>query len=84
MVWVGRAQVLSALHISALSASKYNSSIKLFYKRLIEKEKKPKVALTTCIRKILTILDTMVKIIKLGIKTISLHLTLITVAEENL
>lgn len=61
VVWGGRSHVRSALYMSALSASKYNPSIKLFYKRLIEKGKKPKVALTACMRKLLTILNTMVK-----------------------
>ncbi len=61
MIWGGRVQVRSALYMSALSASKYNPSIKLFYKRLIEKGKKPKVALTACMRKLLTILNAMVK-----------------------
>ena len=61
MVWGGRAQVRSALYMSALSASMCNPKIKLFYKRLIEKGKKPKVALTACMRKLLTILNTMVK-----------------------
>ncbi len=61
IVWGGRGQVRSALYMSALSASKYNPSIKSFYQRLIEKGKKPKVALTACMRKLLTILNTMVK-----------------------
>lgn len=61
MVWGGRAQVRSALYMSALSASKYNPIIKGFYQRLIEKGKKPKVALTACMRKLLTIINSMVK-----------------------
>lgn len=61
IVWGGRAQVRSALYMSALSASQYNPSIKRFYQRLIAKGKKPKVALTACMRKLLTILNTMVK-----------------------
>ncbi|MCH7938147.1 MAG: IS110 family transposase [Candidatus Marinimicrobia bacterium] len=61
IVWGGRAQVRSALYMSALSASKYNPSIKSFYQRLIAKGKKPKVALTACMRKLLTIINTMVK-----------------------
>jgi len=61
MVWGGRAQVRATLYMSALLASKYNPSIKLFYKRLIEKSKKPKIALTACMRKLLTIINTMVK-----------------------
>ena len=61
IVWGGRAQVRSALYMSALSASQYNPSIKRFYQRLIAKGKKPKVALTACMRKLLTIINTMVK-----------------------
>ena len=61
IVWGGRAQVRSALYMSALSASIHNPSIKQFYQRLIAKGKKPKVALTACMRKLLTILNTMVK-----------------------
>jgi len=61
IVWGGRAQVRSALYMSTLSASQCNPNIKLFYRRLIEKGKKPKVALTACMRKLLTILNTMVK-----------------------
>lgn len=61
MVWGGRAQVRAALYMAALSASRYNPVIKPFYQRLIAKGKKPKVALTACMRKLLVILNTMVK-----------------------
>lgn len=61
MVWGGRAQVRAALYMAALSASRYNPVIKSFYQRLIAKGKKPKVALTACMRKLLVILNTMVK-----------------------
>lgn len=61
IVWGGRAQVRSALYMAALSASRYNPVIKVFYQRLILKGKKPKVALTACMRKLLTIINTMVK-----------------------
>lgn len=60
-VWGGRAQVRSALFMSTLSASIHNPNIKRFYQRLIGKGKKPKVALTACMRKMLTILNTMVR-----------------------
>ncbi len=60
-VWGGRGQVRSALYMSTLSATKYNPCIKQFYQRLIAKGKKPKVALTACMRKLLTILNTMAK-----------------------
>jgi len=61
MIWGGRAQVRSALYMAALSASRCNPVIKSFYQRLIQKGKKPKVALTACMRKLLVILNTMVK-----------------------
>jgi transposase len=60
-VWGGRAQVRAALYMAALSASRFNPVITPFYQRLIEKGKKPKVALTACMRKLLVILNTMVK-----------------------
>ena len=59
--WGGRAQVRTALYMAALSASKYNPAIKLFYERLIAKGKTKKVALVACMRKLLTIMNTMVK-----------------------
>ena len=61
MVWGGRAQVRAALYMAALSASRFNPVITPFYQRLIEKGKQPKVALTACMRKLLVILNTMVK-----------------------
>ena len=61
MVWGGRAQVRAALYMAALSASRFNPVIKPFYQRLIEQGKQPKVALTACMRKLLVILNTMVK-----------------------
>jgi len=61
MVWGGRAQVRAALSMAALSASRHNPVIKPFYQRLIAKGKKPKVALTACMRKLLVILNPMVK-----------------------
>ncbi len=60
-VWGGRAQVRAALYMAALSASRFNPVIKTFYQRLIAQGKKPKVALTACMRKLLVILNTMVK-----------------------
>ena len=59
--WGGRAQVRAALYMAALSASQHNPVIKPFYQRLIGKGKAPKVALTACMRKLLVILNTMVK-----------------------
>lgn len=60
-IWGGRAQVRTALYMAALSASKYNPAIKSFYERLIAKGKTKKVALVACMRKLLIIMNTMVK-----------------------
>jgi len=60
-IWGGRAQVRSALFMAALSASKYNPAIKVFYDRLIAKGKNKKVALVACMRKLVIIMNTMVK-----------------------
>ncbi len=60
-IWGGRAQVRTALYMAALSASKHNPAIKSFYERLIAKGKTKKVALVACMRKLLIIMNTMVK-----------------------
>ena len=60
-VWGGRAHVRSALYMGALVATRYNPTIQVFYKRLKDNGKKPKVALTACMRKLLVILNTMVR-----------------------
>ena len=61
MVWGGRASVRSALYMSILSATKWNPVIKTFYERLRAQGKPPKVALVACMRKLLTILNAMVR-----------------------
>lgn len=60
-VWGGRASVRSTLYMAALTAARCNPVIKPFYDRLIAAGKPPKVALTACMRKLLTILNAMVK-----------------------
>jgi transposase len=60
-IWGGRAQVRSVLYMAALSATRFNPVIRAFYQRLLEKGKRKKVALTACMRKLLTILNTMMK-----------------------
>jgi transposase len=60
-VWGGRASVRSALYMAALVAARFNPVIKAFYDRLVAAGKPKKVALTACMRKILTILNAMVK-----------------------
>ena len=61
MVWGGRAPVRTALYLSIWSASKWNPVIRRFYERLRAKGKPPKVAQVACMRKLLTILNAMVR-----------------------
>jgi transposase len=60
-VWGGRAKVRAALYMAALTATRYNPIIKAFYHRLCGAGKARKVALTACMRKLLIILNSMVK-----------------------
>jgi len=60
-VWGGRASVRAVLYMAALVASRKNPRIRAFYERLCAAGKPPKVALTACMRKLLTILNAMVK-----------------------
>lgn len=57
----GRAQVRSALYMAAVTAIRSNPYIREFYQRLIAAGKPVKVALTACMRKMLTILNAMVR-----------------------
>lgn len=59
--WGGRASVRSALYMAAMSASRHNPVIRAFYERLLDAGKPKKVALTACIRKLLVILNAMIK-----------------------
>ena len=60
-VYGGRAAVRSVLYMAALSARKFNPVIKEFYDRLIKQGKEKKVALTACMRKLLVILNAMLR-----------------------
>ena len=57
----GRASVRTVLYMATLSAIQCNSVIKAFYRKLVSQGKHKKVALTACMRKFITILNTMVK-----------------------
>ena len=61
MIWGGRSSVRKALYMAALSASRFNPVIKQFYQRLLCAGKLKKVALVACARKLLTILNAMIK-----------------------
>jgi transposase len=59
-VWGGRAHVRAVLSMSTLSAVRHNPVLKAFYERLRAVGNAPKVALTACMRKRLTILNAMI------------------------
>lgn len=59
--WGGRSGPRTALYMAAVSASRFNPVIKRFYERLIKKGKLKMVALIACARKLLVILNTMVR-----------------------
>jgi transposase len=57
----GRATSRTVLFLSAMSAVRFNPHIKRFYERLVKSGKHRKVALTACIRKIVTALNAMLR-----------------------
>jgi transposase len=60
-IWGGRADVRTALYMATLSAARYNPAIAPLYQRLIAAGKPKKVALVACMRKLLTILNAMLR-----------------------
>jgi transposase len=60
-IYGGRAEVRSALYMATLTATRSNPKIKAFYKKLVSKGKKKKVALVACMRKFLVCLNAMLK-----------------------
>lgn len=61
MVWGGRAPVRATLFMGALVAKQHNPVIRAFDERLLENGKPKKVALVACMRKLLIILNSMVR-----------------------
>jgi transposase len=59
--WGGRSGVRKALYMGALVASRHNPAIKEFYERLLGAGKPKKVALVACMRKLLVILNAMIR-----------------------
>jgi len=59
--WGGRPQVRAVLYMAALVAARFNPIISQFYTRLCAMGKAKKVALVACMRKLLTILNSMLK-----------------------
>ena len=60
-IWGGRAAVRAALYMGTLSAIRHNPVIASLYRRLLAAGKDPKLALTACMRKLLTILNAILK-----------------------
>lgn len=60
-IWGGRGHVRASLYMATLVATRFNDVIKAFYQRLLGAGKPKKVALTACMRKLLLILNSMVK-----------------------
>ena len=60
-VWGGRSRVRAVLYMGALVASRHNPAIRDFYQRLLAAGKPKKLALTACMRKLLTVLNSMAK-----------------------
>jgi len=60
-IWGGRAQVRRKLYMATLAAIRSNPVIKAFYQRLLDRNKLKKVAIVACMRKLLTIINVMVR-----------------------
>jgi transposase len=60
-IWGGRAAVRSALYMATLVASRHNPTIRTFYQRLLASGKAKKLALTAAMRKLLVILNAMLR-----------------------
>jgi transposase len=61
MIWGGRATVRTALYMAALVATRHNAALRAFYQRLRTAGKPAKVALVAVMRKLLTIVNAMLK-----------------------
>lgn len=72
-IWGGRAHLRKLVYMGTLVATRFNPVIKPFYQRLVDAGKAKKVALVACMRKLLVILNAMVK-----------HGTLWTYSESNI
>lgn len=60
-IWGGRADVRAVLYMAAISAIRYNDTIKAFADRLKQAGKPPKVVIVACMRKLLIIMNSMLK-----------------------
>jgi len=60
-IYAGRTDVRCVLYMATLAAIRYNAAIRRFHQRLIAAGKLKKVAITACMRKLLTILNAMLR-----------------------
>lgn len=60
-IWGGRSDIRSMLHMAVLLAIRYNPEIKAFYENLIGTGKVFKVAMTACMRKLITIINAIIR-----------------------
>jgi len=60
-IWGGRAAVRAVLYMAALTSARWNPAIRALYQRLKAAGKPSKVALVACMRKLLTILNAMLR-----------------------
>ncbi len=60
-VWGGRAPVRAVLYMGTLAATRHNPVLKEFYERLLKAGKPKKVALVACMRKLLSILNALMR-----------------------
>lgn len=60
-IWGGRAKIREVLYMAALVGIRHNDKIRCFYNRLKENGKTSKVAIVACMRKLLIVLNSMMK-----------------------
>jgi transposase len=60
-IFGGRSGVRRTLYMAALSATRCNPVIRAFYQKLLQRGKEKKVALTACMRKLLVIINALVR-----------------------
>lgn len=59
--WGGRSSVRAVVHMAAVVAMRHNPVVREFYERLLVAGKPKKVAIVACMRKLLTILNAMLR-----------------------
>jgi len=60
-IWGGRATIRKVLYMATLTSTRHNPVIAEFYRRLVERGKAKKVALVACMRRLLTIMNAILK-----------------------